>query len=179
MFDKFPEFEFADFILREIRPSDGRAFFNYLHHKEVMKYVTDAELPADVAKAEAELLYWTNLYRAGTSVYWGAADRKNDTLIGTCGFNYWNKEHNRIEISYDLDYNYWGRGIATRMVKAVTELALSDKIGAQRIQATVVTDNERSIRLLERCGYKREGLLAKYTMLHGAILNSYMYARTS
>jgi ribosomal-protein-alanine N-acetyltransferase len=178
MLVSFPSFEFDDFILREIRSSDGQAFFNYVHNKEVVRYTSDEELPADVSKAEAELEYWSNLYRTGSSVYWGAADKKNDVLIGTCGFNYWNKQHDRIEISYDLDYNYWGRGIATRMVSSVTNFALSDNMGAQRVQATVVTDNERSIKLLERCGYKREGLLAKYTILHGKVQDSYMYACT-
>ena len=46
-----------------------------------------------------------------------------------------------------------------------------------RIQATVIIDNERSIKVLERCGFKREGLLKQYEVVEGEHKDYYMYAR--
>ena len=48
-----------------------------------------------------------------------------------------------------------------------------------RLQATTVVDNYKSAALLERCGFIKEGVLAKYEYLHGVYCNSIMYAKVS
>lgn len=176
MLEQFPQLEFEEFILREIMPEDAAEFLSYLQNPNVNKYVPESEVPKDEASAKSEIMYWRSLYYRGSSIYWAVADKGTNKLIGSCGFNYWNKQYRRIEISYDLSENYWHRGIATRMVAAITDFSFN-KLSAQRVQATVVTDNERSIGVLERCSYEREGLLRKYAILNSKSVDSYMYAK--
>ena len=178
MLEPFPEFEFDDFTLREVQIEDGEEFFRYLNDPKVSKYVATSDIPTSIESARNEMAYWRNLYYAGASIYWAIADKATNKLIGTGGFNYWNKQYKRIEISYDIAPPYWNRGIATRTVDAITTFGINT-LGAQRVQATVVKDNVRSIKVLEKCGYKREGLLCKYTILHGKSKDSYMYAKLS
>jgi ribosomal-protein-alanine N-acetyltransferase len=45
------------------------------------------------------------------------------------------------------------------------------------VQATVITDNDRSIKVLERCGFIKEGLLQKYEVVEGEHKDYYMYGR--
>ena len=65
-----------------------------------------------------------------------------------------------------------------RSIKAV--LKFSDHmLGIVRIQATVITTNERSLKVLDRCGFKREGYLEKYEVVEGELKDYYMYARVN
>jgi len=178
IFMKFPEMDLGDVVLRELRTGDAKEYFEYLTDEHVMKYVARTEVPASVFAAESEMSYWSGLFKTGQSFYWAIADKKTDKMIGSCGFNYWRRQHNRVELAYDLSYAFWGKGIMTRAVDAVTKFSL-EKMLAQRIQATVVTDNDRSIKVLERCGYKREGTLKKYFNLHNQVKDSYMYGKVS
>ncbi|MEO2219574.1 GNAT family protein [Chromobacterium vaccinii] len=49
-------------------------------------------------------------------------------------------------------------------------------IGLARIQATVLPENTRSIRVLERVGFQREGLLRSYRMVRGPSRDFWMYS---
>ena len=61
-------------------------------------------------------------------------------------------------------------------IKAI--LKFSDyTLGIIRVQATVITTNERSIKVLDRCGFQREGYLRKYELVEGELKDYYMYAR--
>ena len=176
VFTEFPIINLEEVILREINTKDVKDFFKYVTNKNVSIYTADNERPSNITAAENDLSYWANLFKYERSIYWAIADKKTNAMIGSCGFNYWNKQHGRLEISYDLNYNFWGRGIMTKAVNAVTDFAF-EKMSAQRVQATVATDNTRSIKVLELSGYKREGVISNYFKLQGVIKNGYMYAR--
>ena len=51
-------------------------------------------------------------------------------------------------------------------------------LGYARIQATVLDTNQASLRVLERCGFQREGLLHAYREVAGASRHFWIYART-
>lgn len=176
IFAKFPDIDLGEIILREIKVTDAKDFFEYVSDENVRKYTEDEEIPASITSAENDLLYWINLFTFGRSIYWAIADAETNKMIGSCGFNYWNKQHGRLEISYDLNHNFWGKGIATKAVTAITYFIFNNTT-AQRVQATVATDNERSIKVLERAGYTREGTIAKYFILKGVVKDGYMYAK--
>jgi ribosomal-protein-alanine N-acetyltransferase len=50
------------------------------------------------------------------------------------------------------------------------------RLGLLRIQATVLESNERSIRVLERCHFAREGYLRSYRQIRGRSGNFWLYA---
>lgn len=176
-FAEFPRVELKDVVLREITLKDVESFYEYIAHEEVAKYLADSEIPSSLESAKVELMYWGTLFMKKSSVYWAIADRKSDKIIGTCGFNSWSKEHRRVEISYDLSFKYWGKGIMTSVVKYLTDFAFV-KMDAKRIQATIVDFNKASIRVLEKCGYKQDGLMENFGVIHGKSYGFYMYSCT-
>ena len=62
------------------------------------------------------------------------------------------------EIGYWLGKPFWGRGIMTGALQAATAYAF-ETLGLARIEARVQPSNGASIRVLEKLGYQREGLL--------------------
>lgn len=80
------------------------------------------------------------------------------------------------EVGYWISEVYWGRGFASRAVEAVTEWAFAE-YKLTRIFALVFAYNAPSIRVLEKAGYEREGVLRRSAVKDGVILDQLMYAR--
>ena len=60
----------------------------------------------------------------------------------------------------------WGRGYGTRAVRRLLGHAFDD-LGLRRVFAMADEDNVRVVRLFERCGFGREGLLRRHRLRHG------------
>ena len=79
------------------------------------------------------------------------------------------------EIGYWLGEEFWGRGIVTEAVKAVTHYAITT-FGLTRVYATPYDWNTASARVLERAGYSCEGRLRKSVIKDGKIVDKLLYA---
>jgi ribosomal-protein-alanine N-acetyltransferase len=79
------------------------------------------------------------------------------------------------EIGYWLGEPFWGRGIATEAVRAITNYAFST-FNLCRIYAGVFEWNPASMRVLEKAGYMREGRLTKSVFKDGRVIDQFLYA---
>ena len=79
------------------------------------------------------------------------------------------------EIGYWLGRNYWGRGITTEAVAALTQYAFQT-FDLCRIFALPFDENAGSTRVLEKAGYKCEGKLRKAVIKEGRILDQFLYS---
>lgn len=175
-FHLFPVITLDNIVLREINPKeDYISYLNYITKSEVTDYLSIKDIPTNEDESLNELNYWRNLFRFHNSIYWAIALKQSNEIIGTCGFNYWIKEHNRAEISYDLSPSFWGKGIMTKALTQIVQLAV-DEMKINRIQATVAVDNFRSIKILEKLNFKKEAVLKSYCILNNIPKDFYMYA---
>jgi RimJ/RimL family protein N-acetyltransferase len=79
------------------------------------------------------------------------------------------------EIGYWLGEEFWGRGIATEALIAVTDHAFSN-YDVCRLYAHVFDWNRASARVLEKAGYEFEGRLKKSVTKDGRTIDQLMYA---
>lgn len=88
----------------------------------------------------------------------------NGKMIGTCGAS---KSHggSLIEVGYAIGKKYWGKGIATKCLKAYIKWASTK--GFDRFIARVVEGNEASRRVLEKCGFRPTGNVITHSGLEG------------
>ncbi|MDW9230593.1 acetyltransferase family protein [Burkholderia cepacia] len=103
-------------------------------------------------------------------------DDASGALAGTIGLHTVSIANRSAEIAYDLAPSHWGRGIASALCAAVTAWAFADG-GFMRVQGVVLTSNAGSARVLQKCGYRYEGLLRAYRMVRGTPGDFAMYAR--
>ena len=82
------------------------------------------------------------------------------------------------EIGYWLGEPFWGRGIATEALVAVTKYAI-DTHHLTRVFAVPYAHNEASCRVLEKAGYVLEGRLRRSAIKDGRIVDQMQYAFTS
>jgi RimJ/RimL family protein N-acetyltransferase len=80
------------------------------------------------------------------------------------------------EIGFWVAEPFWGQGIATRAVRAMTEWGFAH-FDVVRIQACVFAWNPASARVLEKAGYTFEGRLKKSVCKLGEIMDQLVYAR--
>ena len=78
------------------------------------------------------------------------------------------------EVGYWLGEALWGRGIATAALSAVTRQALKE-LGYRRLFAWALAGNLASRRVLEKCGYRLEGLLRQAAIKNGIVTDQAVY----
>ena len=78
------------------------------------------------------------------------------------------------EIGAAINRKYWDQGIATHASELVIEYAFNI-LNLGRIQADVLTSNIRSIRVLEKLGFEREGTLRGYRIIDEVRRDGYVY----
>lgn len=79
------------------------------------------------------------------------------------------------EIGYWLGEDFWGRGIATEALIAVTDHAFAT-YDLCRVYAHVFEWNRASARVLEKAGYEFEGRLRKSVTKEGQTIDQFLYA---
>ena len=79
------------------------------------------------------------------------------------------------EIGYWLGEPFWGRGIATEALRAITEYAIATH-GLTRVYAVPFASNRASCRVLEKAGYVLEGRLRRSAVKDGSITDQLQYA---
>ena len=79
------------------------------------------------------------------------------------------------QFGYWLGQSHWGRGIATCAARALKNYAFAGS-RFKRLEAPVFAWNPPSMRVLEKVGFVREGVLRKSVLKDGHLIDSVMYA---
>lgn len=96
--------------------------------------------------------------------------------VGGIGFTLQSDVARRsAEIGYWLGEEFWGRGITTEALIAVTDHAFAN-YDLCRLYAHVFEWNGASARVLEKAGYTLEGVLRKSVFKDGQTIDQLMYA---
>ena len=80
-------------------------------------------------------------------------------MLGSTGFAF--ETPQRAATGYVFAKDAWGKGYATEAVRGVIEVARG--IGVVRLYALCHPDNSASRRVLEKCGFAREGILRRHS----------------
>jgi RimJ/RimL family protein N-acetyltransferase len=79
------------------------------------------------------------------------------------------------EIGYWLGEPFWGRGITTEALKAVTQFAVATH-DLTRVYAVPYEWNPASFRVLEKAGYRLEGRMRRSAIKDGKVIDQLLYA---
>ena len=98
----------------------------------------------------------------------------NGEHIGNVSHSNVNKMMLTAEIGYNVISSARGKGIATEVVKLATR-NIFEKTSIRKLIAFVHEENLPSIRVLEKVGYKREGLLREHYLVNGKPANEVVF----
>ena len=114
-----------------------------------------ARLPSPYTRADAIAFIEIFAQRADERPY---AITLNGALIGVVGFTF--REGRPPELGYWLGEPHWGQGFMTEAAKALVEEAQSTGL-FRLIGARALAENEASLHLLEKLGFKRVGKITE------------------
>lgn len=116
---------------------------------------------------------------AGDGWYWGIFRGPGEHVIGVVSLTgIVRGPFQAAWIGYSIDEAHTGRGLATHAVQAVTAHAFRD-LGLHRVEAGVMPSNAASIRVLEKAGFAREGLMRQTVLINGRWEDHWHYAAVS
>ena len=168
LFDNYGEINTERLKLRRITAADVNDIFEIFSDREVMLWYDDRFAFESISEAEEMIKQFNDGIDERRSLRWGI--EYDGRLAGTCGFHCLSEYHRRAEIGYDLNRDYWGRGIMTEALKGIIGYAF-DVSELNRIEAYVEPPNTASRKLLERIGFTYEGTLRQHEMCRGEIID--------
>lgn len=173
-FHDLPELETDRLLLRKLRMTDAQDMYEYSRDPEVAKHVLwDAH--QSVGDSKGYLRYAIRQYRQDLPASWGIELKETQSLIGTIGFMWINRDHNSAEVGYSLAREQWNKGIMSEALATVLEEGFMD-LGLHRIEAQHEVDNPASGRVMAKCGMLYEGCVRGRLYNKGRYVDVALYA---
>lgn len=143
--------------LRWLIPEDAPAVLKIFGDPEVMQFWSSPPLK-DLAAATELIEEIHGFFRSRRLFQWGISLRESNEVIGTCTLLDVSMAHRRAEVGFALRRDNWGHGLATEALATLIGFAF-ETLDLHRLEADADPDNERSLVVLERQGFRREGYL--------------------
>jgi len=115
-------------------------------------------------------------YDQGTGISFFVFETEDGRLAG--GISLSNIRHGVAQsasIGYWMGERYAGQGLMHEALRLVIPFAF-DRLRLHRLEAACIPGNTRSMRLLEKAGFQREGLLRSYLRINGVWQDHHLYA---
>ena len=163
-------------VLRTWRLSDAKDLAAALNNEKILSNLRDG-LPFPYTEQDA-LDYITAMRSADENAAFAYAITVDDRAIGSIGaFRQGNIHRRTAELGYYLAEEYWGRGIMTGAIRQICRL-LFETTDILRIYAEPFAYNTGSRRVLEKAGFRLEGIMKNNAVKNGKVLDMAMYALT-
>jgi ribosomal-protein-alanine N-acetyltransferase len=162
--------------LRQFREDDVEAMHGCFTNVESMRYWNT---PLHTKRIETERAVrrfidcTPSYYR-----FWAVADKTTDRCLGLVNYHDGHIRNKRVAIGYIVDPAHCRQGVATEAVSAMIRFCFQD-LGLHRLQAFIHPDNAPSLKLIEKLGFRREGLLRENLRVSEEWRDDLLYARLS
>lgn len=141
--------------LRALTVKDAAAFFALNSNPQVMRFTGEPPLTS-LEEAREAIARYPDFETVGYG-RWGCVLKSEQRVIGFCGLKYL-AELDAVDVGYRFLPEYWGRGLATEACRASLQFGF-DVLRLDRIIGLVLPDNAASIRVLEKVGMRRDGVV--------------------
>ena len=156
-----PSLAGAGFVLRPFRASDFASAHAASEHPTSARWINPLTSPSGASAVE----YFESERLAGRMLDLVIADDMDDHYMGEVVLL--PRDSLTFELAYIVAPDARGRGLATAAVRLMSAWAVRHLI-AQRIQVRVDPDNEASLAVAEKAGFRREGVLRSAIVVRGS-----------
>lgn len=171
--DGLPVLAGEGILLRRFEERDAPEVFRLYEDRDAVRFGYAPKMD-DLADARTVIALTHELAQARTLYHWGVADAGDGSIVGHATLFHLEPSHRRAEIGYSVRRDRWGRGIGTRAVAVLVRFAF-ERLALRRLEADVDPRNGASLRLLEKLGFQREGLLRERCETPDEVQDSVMF----
>ncbi len=154
-----------ELVLRPWRPADAPELFAVCQDPEIARWVTIPQ-PFTPADADAFIENAQTMWRDGTGAPFAILDAATDRLLGAVTM--FGPDGHQATFGLWLAPEARGRGVGTRSLRAVADWTF-DTTAAIRLDCFIMVGNEASNRMVERAGFRREGVLRAWDLHHEGV----------
>lgn len=158
--------------LRELEPNDRVRLAELANNYQVSKNLRDA-FPHPYTLQDAEDFISKQLNKSPTTLF--AIEYKGDHVGNIALVPCTDVYRKSAEIGYFIGEDYWQKGIASAAVKLITNYGF-EQLQLCRIHTGVFEFNHASMRVLEKCGYKKEGIFKKAIFKENKLWDEHRFA---
>ena len=162
----------SQFILRELQKSDAPGLATYANNFNIFINLRDY-FPHPYSIEDAIDFINRNLEISPPQNF--CIDYNNE-CIGMIGILPLNDVYRRsAEIGYWLGEPFWGKGIMTEATKSISGWAFQN-FDIVRLQAGIFQWNKASMRVMEKAGFKLEGIFQQSIFKNAQLIDEHRYA---
>ena len=159
--------------VRDWRLGDASVLVRHTNDQRVRRNLGDEFQPPSTLYAAARFILWMQSMRPATCF----AIAVGDELVGGIGYQIQEgRGPMRAEIGYWVSASWWGRGIATAALNAITAHAFRSRADLGRLYALSFAGNPASARVLQKVGYRLEGRLRRSALQGGILVDQLLHA---
>jgi len=96
-------------------------------------------------------------------------------IIGLIGFHKIDRLHARAEIGYWIGEHFQGKGIMQDVIPKFLQYGF-EALAVNKVELLTLTKHERNIRLVEKLGFKKEGILREHYFMHDSFRDAILYS---
>jgi UDP-4-amino-4,6-dideoxy-N-acetyl-beta-L-altrosamine N-acetyltransferase len=150
-------------VLRGIEDDDLDLIVKWRNDPEILKWLF-SYLPLNIVKQQK----WYEKYLDDDTQHIFIIELKEEkTAIGTIGLTKIDYKNQRGELTTIIgEKKYWGEGFGEECLNLLVRFAFKE-MNLRKIKALVFGDNERAIKLYEKCGFLKEEVLKKEIFKNG------------
>lgn len=159
--------------IRYQQVGDAKRFYEILTHPDFVLF------PANPASINAEKRFLrTNKELRAKNMAHNYAILLLNKVVGGIGIKVDQHRPYIGEIGYFVDREYWGKGIAPAAVQLI-ETVCFEELGMHRIEIITLKQNKASMRVAEKCGYRKEGIQRQKVKHEGKWADVYLFAKVN
>lgn len=160
------------FTLRNWQAGDEESLQKHANNPNVSATLLD-RFPSPYTIEDAQA--WVKMFEDQEPVV-NFAISINGEVVGGIGLNFRADVYRKTPLlGYWLSENYWGKGIMPEAVKLITNYTFT-QLDAVCIQALALSSNPASMRVLEKAGYEKQGVLRQSVVKNEQILDEHVFA---
>jgi len=174
IFTTFPELKSERLLFRKIVIGDAKDLFLIRSNDDVMRFM-DVVRFESIVDAEKLIHSVKESYKKETGINWAIVEKHSNSFVGYFGFFRIIPEHCRAEIGYALKPEYWGKGYMYETINRMVRFGFKN-MKLHSIEANVNPKNERSKKVLEKIGFKKEAYFRENYLFDNKFLDSIIYS---
>lgn len=167
--------------LREILINDAQDITHFLMNYNVSKHLWEIPNPYSIDDALEFIKCANSDFNTLKALHFAIESkiiprsRNNLKFVGTISVKNIDLVNKKADLGYWIGEQYWGRGIGTECLKLIIDYAFSAELGLKQLCAYVFPENKASIRVLEKNGMNKVGVVNEYHKLSGRDRTSFIY----
>lgn len=161
-------------LLRKVTPEVYKHVFQSKSEEEIKSFF-NCNGREDFEKERHRFEKGLSTYNR-TFLYFQLIDASTNLNIGWCGYHTWYLDHERAELGYGFtNMEFEGQGLMSEATKIILDYGFKE-MNLHRVEAMASPANPKSLALLERFKFIKEGHLREHYMVKGKAEDSLVFS---